>query len=144
MRANERGEGLVEVVVAAAIASIALAAVLAATVTATHRFGAQPIDEALRATVQRELRIALDILKYQGGTIAPATVATSAPLPGGSPLPIHLSISTNAIAAGGYTVTITASADGRNESATVTTSVPQPVPLPSSQVVSPANGAAPI
>jgi hypothetical protein len=144
VRRNERGEGLVEVVVAAAVASIALAAVLSALVSATHRFGAQPVDEALRAVVERELRIAVDVLKYQGGSIAPATIATSAPLPGGSALPIHLSISTNAIVSGGYTVSITASADGRTESATMTTSVPQPVPVPSAQIVAPSNGQAPI
>ncbi len=144
MRRNERGAGLVEAVVAAAVASIAIAAILSALVTATHRFGAKPIDEALRACVQRELRVAVDVLKYEGGAIAPATVATSAPLPGGSPLPIHLSISTSAVAAGGYTVTVTASADGTNESATMTTGVPQPIPLPSARIVSPSNGAAPI
>ncbi len=144
MRRNERGEGLVDVVVAAAIVSIALAAILSAVVTATHRFGAQPVDEALRGCVQRELRIAVDVLKYQGATIAPAAIATSAPLPGGSPLPIHLSISTSRIAAGGFSVTVTASADETNESATMTTSVPEPVPLPSAQIVSPSNGQAPI
>jgi hypothetical protein len=144
VRPNERGEGLVEVIVAAAVASIAVAAILGAAVAATHRFGAQSVDEALRSVVQRELRVAIDLLKYQGGSIAPATVATSAPLPGGSPLPIHVSISANAIAAGGYTLSITATADGRNESATLTTSVAQPVPLPSAQIVSPSNAAAPI
>jgi hypothetical protein len=144
VRRNERGGGLVEVVVAAAIAGIAIAAILSAIVTATHRFGARPVDEALRACVQRELRVAADVLKYQGASVAPASVATSAPLPGGSPLPIHLSISANVVASGGYTVTVTANADGTDESATMTTSVPALVPLPSAQIVSPSNGAAPI
>ena len=144
MRWNQRGEGLVEVVVAAAICSIAIAAILSAVVAATHRFGAQPVDEALRHCVEREIRVAIDVLKYQGGSIAPAAIATSAPLPGGSPLPIHVSISANAIAGGGYSVTVMASADGTNESATMTTSVPEPAPLPSAQIVSPSNGAAPI
>lgn len=144
MRRGERGEGLVDVVVAVAVASIAIAATLSAIITAAHRFGAQPVDEALRMCVQRELRVAVDVLKYQGGSIVPATVATSVPLPSGSPLPIHLSISTTAIAAGGYSVTVSATADGTNENATTTTSVPQPVPLPSAQIVSPSNGAAPI
>lgn len=143
MRADERGEGLVDAVIAAAIASIAVAAVLSAIVAATHRFGAAPVDEALRATVQRELRVAIDVLKYQGSSIAPVTIATSAPLPGGSPLPIHLSISTSA-GTGGSSITIAASADGRSESASVTTTVPAPVPLPSARVTAPQNGAAPI
>lgn len=143
MRSNERGEGLVEAVIAAAVASIAVAAVLSALVTATHRFGAAPIQEALRASVQRELRVAADVLKYQGSTIAPVTIATSAPLPGGSPLPIHLSLSTKAVAGGGSSVTISAVADGRSESATLTTTVPAPVPLPSARIVAPQNGAAP-
>ncbi len=144
VRVNERGEGLIEVVVAAAVASIAMAAVLGAIISATHRFGAAPIDEALRAAVQRELNVAVDVLKYQGGTIAPTTVATSAPLAGGSPLPIHLSITTNPIGSGGTSVTISASADGRSESATMTASVAQPVPLPSAQIVAPSNAQAPL
>ena len=144
MGTNERGEGLVEVIVATAVASIAMAAVLGAIVTATHRFGAAPVDEALRAVVLRELHVAVDVLKYQGGTIAPATIATSAPLPGGSPLPIHLSIATNPIGSGGTSVTISAGADGRSESATMTTSVSEPVPIPSAQIVAPSNGQAPI
>ncbi len=144
MRPNERGEGLIDAVIGAAIASIAVAAVLTGLVTATHRFGAAPVDEALRAAVQREVRVAADVLKYQGGSVAPATIATTAPFPGGSTIPIHLSISTNAIATGGYTVTIAATADGRSERATLTTTVPQPVPLPSTQIVAPQTAAAPL
>lgn len=144
MRANERGQSLVDAVIAAAVASIAVAAVLSALVAATHRFGAVPVEEALRTTVQRELRVAADVLKYQGSSIAPVTIATSAPLPGGSPLPIHLSISTSPVGTGGSSVTITASADGRSESATVTTTVPAPVPLPSARIIAPQGGSAPI
>jgi hypothetical protein len=144
VRTDERGEGLVDAVVAGAIASIAVAAIISGTLAATHRFGAQPVEESLQHLVQREMRIAADVLKYQGGTIAPTTIATTAPLPGGSPLPVHVSIAVTALTTGGYSIDVQATADSRSESATVTTTVPQPVPLPSSNITSPDAAAAPI
>jgi hypothetical protein len=144
VRAYERGESLVEAVVVAALASIACASVLTGVIAAAHRFGPDPIEETLRGIAQRELRVAVDVLKYQGGSIVPATIATTAPLPGGSPLPIHLSITTSAMSSGGTSITIDTSADAGNERVTMTTSVARPVPLPSSQIAAPSNGQAPI
>lgn len=143
MRAHERGESIVDALVATAIIAMVAGAVVEGALAATHQFGAQPVNEALRAIATRELRIAVDVLKYQGGSIAPATIATSAPMPGGSPIPIHLSI-TSAIVGGGFAVTVQAAADGRMQSATMSANVPQPVPLPSSEIASPSGGAAPI
>lgn len=144
MRRSERGEGIVEVVVAAALISIAFAAVISGSLAAAHRFGAQPVDRALQALSQRELRVAVDVLKYQGGSIAPVTLETTAPLPGGSPVPIHLSIAATSLVGGGYSVIVHAAADGTNEGATASATVPQPVPLPSSEVPSPGNAPAPL
>lgn len=143
VRGGERGEGVVEVVIASAMVGIALAAVLSGAVAAAHRFGAQPADEALRALAQRELRIAVDVMKYRGGRISPAAISTTAPIPGGSPLPVHLSISI-APAGGGYGITLTASADGSAQSATAATNVAQPVPAPSSLVAVPGSAPAPL
>ncbi len=138
---SERGESLIEVVIAVAIVAIGSAALLAGTMAAAHRFGPDPQRAALQNVVQREMRIAVDVLKYQGAAIAPATVATTVPMPGTSPAPAHLSIATTPVGAG-IAITISASLDnGAGKSATLTTTVPQPAPLPSSTIL--VNGSAP-
>ncbi|HET9029732.1 MAG TPA: prepilin-type N-terminal cleavage/methylation domain-containing protein [Candidatus Aquilonibacter sp.] len=144
MRSSERGEGLVEVLVASAIVGMVIAAVISGTVAATHQFGARSSDAALRQAAFRELRIATDILKYQGGSIAPAAIATTAPLPGASPMPVHLSIATTLFSSGGFSVAVTVrnDIDGRAFSASAT--LPRPVPLPSSLITAPVNGQAPL
>jgi hypothetical protein len=136
------GESLVEVVIAVAIVSIACAALLGGTLAAARRFGPDVARSALDRTAQREMRIALDLMKYQGNAIAPTTVATTIPMPGASPAPAHVSISTVVLAGGAVTLAIRASLDARSTDAvTLTTTVPPGVPLPSSTFV--VNGGAP-
>ncbi len=135
MRQHERGDSLIEVVVAVAIVAIALGAVMAATISATHRFGPDPQMAALQRQAGREMRLATDIMKYQGSSIAPATVATTVPLTGASPIPAHLSISVSPAPQSGFAITITATSDrDPSETATVQSTIPQPVPLPLSTV----------
>jgi hypothetical protein len=130
----ERGEGLVEAIVATAIAAAVLSALLGALVAVTHRFGDQPVQQALDAAVAREMRVAVDVLKYGGATIAPATIATSVPMPGASPLPVQMSIATSA-AGGATTVTITASAQSHPpRTASLSTTIARPAPLPNSSI----------
>src|SRR5271170_7819567 len=52
---SERGESMVEVVVAVAIFGVASAALLAGTIAAAHRFGPDPAAAALRRALQREM-----------------------------------------------------------------------------------------
>lgn len=145
VRANERGEGLIEVAVAAAVVGIVLAAIVSGMIAATRQFGANAIDEALRHLVEREARVAADILKYEGGAVVPETIQTTAPLSGASPIPVQLSIaSTTLTSGGGYRITVSARTVETGRSATVTTTLPAPVPLPASTVAAPLDGAAPL
>ena len=139
---GERGESLIEIVVAVAIVAIATSAVLAGTIVAAHRFGPDASKVALHNVLHREMRIAVDVMKYQGGAIAPTTVATSIPMPGASPAAAHLSIATQALAGGVTAIRIDATLDADvAKTASLTTNVPAPAPLPSSTVS--ATGSAP-
>jgi hypothetical protein len=141
---EERGESLAEVVVATAIAAIALTALLGGTLAATHRFGPDPVHVALERALAREMRIAVDLMKYQGGIIQPATIATSIPMPSGSPVPVHLSIASAPLAGGGMNVTLSATSDvDAHESATIESAIPAPAPLPGSSIAAPSPVAAP-
>ena len=132
---DERGESLIEIVVAVAIVAIATSALLAGTISAAHRFGPDASKLALNNVLHREMRIAVDVMKYQGSTIAPTTVATTIPMPGASPAATHLSIATHALAGGATAITIDASLDtNTNGTLSLTTNVPAPVPLPSSTI----------
>lgn len=138
---SERGESLVEVVVTVAIVALACAAVLSGTLVATHRFGPTLEQSALQAAVHREMRVAVDVLKYQGNILVPTTVATSIPVPGASPLAAHVSLSTSRLSSGATTIGIAASLDSNTDTVTLSTTVAPPVPLPSSTVL--VSGSAP-
>ncbi len=145
MRENERGEGLLEAIVAAAIVSVVVAEVLGGVIAATSHFGPDPIHEALAQRAQSEVRVAIDTLKYQGSTLVPNTVATSVPLPGGNPIPVHETLATSNNADGSIAITISASADGRtDEHASASASVANPAPLPSSSIPGASSGNSPI
>jgi Tfp pilus assembly protein PilV len=140
----ERGDSLLEVVVAVAIIVVAAGALGAATITAVHRFGSDPLQSALEATVTREMRIAVDVLKYQGSNLPATTVATAIPLPSGSPLPAHLSLSTTTAANGAVTIVLSASDDNdATKSATLSQTIAAPAPLPGARLPASSNGAAP-
>lgn len=135
MEPFERGDSLVEVIVAVAVIAITLGAVLSGTVAAAHRFGSDPVQDVLQAKVLDETRIATNLLKYQGVSLTPAVIATTIPIAGASPLPAHLSLAVATTAAGGYIVTIRAQSDRDSSAiATVRTLIARPVPLPSSTV----------
>ena len=145
MKRSERGSSLIEVVVAVAIIVIATTAILSATMGAAHRFGPDPIREALQHHVQREMRIAIDLLKYQGASLASATAATSIPLPGASPLPAHVSLTVSALPQGGTAIALTAQSDAdSSKTVTMQTIIAHPAPLPSSTVQSNLTVAAPV
>lgn len=144
MRSSERGESLIEVVVSCAIVAVITGAAGAALIAATHRFGPDPRQQALETVVANEMRVALDVAKYRGATLAPVSIATTVPLPSSSPLPVTLLLTPTNIAGGGVTIAITAtSASDATTSATLVQTIAAPAPLPGSSVMAPSDGAAP-
>jgi prepilin-type N-terminal cleavage/methylation domain-containing protein len=144
VRSGERGDSLLEVVVAVAIFAIAAGALAAATIAAAHRFGPDPIASALEATVTREMRVAVDVMKYQGGSLTPTTIATTIPMPSGSPLPAQLSLAATTAPDGAVTIVLTAtSTDDSSKSVTMSQTIAAPAPLPGARIPAAANGAAP-
>jgi hypothetical protein len=133
---GERGQSLVEAIVAVAVASVVVSAVLGAAIVANAHFGANPAQSALAGTVRREMDVARNLAKYQGASLQPRTVQTTAPLPDGSPLPASLSLSVAAQPSGALQVTISASATWRGTPYTyaMTSALLAPAPLPGSTV----------
>ena len=144
VRSGERGESLVEVVVAVAIVAIATGALGAAAIAAVHRFGPDPVQSALEASVTREMRVAVDVMKYQGARLPTASVATTVPLPSGSPIPVSyvLSGQTNADSSVTIVLSVTDS-DDSTKSATLSQTIAAPAPLPGARVPAASNGSAP-
>jgi type II secretory pathway pseudopilin PulG len=144
VRPSERGETLIEVVVACAVIAVITGAIGAALIAATHRFGPDVQQQALEQTVANEMRVAIDVAKYQGSTLAAASIATTAPLPSSSPLPIALSLNSVSTGSGAVTITITASTTSTpTKSASLTQTIVAPAPLPGSSVTSGVSGNAP-
>ncbi len=144
MRNLERGDSLVEVVIAVAIIAVAASAFGAALIAAEHRFGPDPIESALEATVTREMRIAVDVIKYQGASLPSTSVATTIPLPSGSPLPAHLSATSATAADGSVTIVLRATDDNdASKSATLSQTIAAPAPLPGARVPATLGGSAP-
>jgi hypothetical protein len=140
----ERGETLIEVVVTTGVVAVTLVALISATLAATHRFGPDPIQTALQMTLQNEMRVAADVLKYQGGSVSAQSVATAIPMPSGSPLPAHISIGVSPLPGGGIALTLHAASDAdSNEATTLNATLPAPVPLPGSTITAPSTAPAP-
>ncbi|MGB8519492.1 MAG: hypothetical protein WCD38_04955 [Candidatus Tumulicola sp.] len=133
----QRGSALVETAIAVAIAGLVAGAVLDATVLATRSAGMRPIRDALENEVRRELPVALDVLKYQGGTIVPAAIATTLPMPAGSPLAARVSITVSPDPSGAISVTVTARAGNPAQHATLSSTVGAQAPLPGTVITAP-------
>jgi Tfp pilus assembly protein PilE len=143
VRSDERGESLIEVVVAVAVVAIVTGALGSALVAAVHHFGGDPIQTALETSVAREMRVAVDVMKYQGASLPSATVATAVPLPSGSPLPVSYAISSHSNADGSVTIVLSATdSNDSSKSATLSQTIAAPAPLPGARI-SGANGSAP-
>lgn len=137
---SERGESFVEVIVTVAIVAMATAAILGATVVAAHRFGPDANTTALRSALRREMRVAVDLVKYQGSAIAPTSVATSVPVPGASPLAAHFSVATTSLASGQTSITLSGSLDNDpSATASISSTLSAPAPLPSSTITTVGN-----
>jgi hypothetical protein len=130
---------LLEATVAAAIVATVTGATLGAAASATKAAGGNPVRDALQAAATREMRVALDVLKYQGASIVPRAVPTGVPLATGTPLPAQLSIAASPDSNGALDVTVTAAAeDGSGQVARVTETLDARAPLPGSQTRTPA------
>jgi len=141
---GQRGNTLAEAAVAVAILAIVCTAAGGAMLTASHAASGSPATAALQQTVARELAIAVDVLKYDDATVPPASIATSAPMPAGTPLPIQLSIGTASRPDGTLQITIAAEAlDGSNARARLEAVVGHRAVLPGAQVVAPQLAPAP-
>ena len=115
----------------------------AATIAAVHRFGPDPIQSALEASVTREMRIAVDVMKYQGGTLPSGSLATTIPMPSGSPLPVSYAISTTN-ASGAVTIVLSATdSSDSTKNVTLSQTILAPAPLPGARVSAPIQGNAP-
>ena len=133
---------MIEATVAVAIFSLLAFALAGAAVIATRGAAHDPAQAALARTAQGEALLAADVLKYDGSHLTPQAVATTVPLPNGSPLPAIVSLSVSRPNAGRVRIRGQASAsDG--ERAEVTLEAPPPVPLPGSQLDAPLNAAQP-
>jgi prepilin-type N-terminal cleavage/methylation domain-containing protein len=140
----ERGDSLVEVVVAVAIIAIAVGALGGTLIAAEHRFGPDPIESALEETTTREMRIAVDVMKYQGASLPSTSLATTIPLPSGSPLPVVLSVTTATAADGSVTIVLSADdSNDANKSATLSQTIAAPAPLPGARLPAMSSGSAP-
>ncbi len=136
-RQSERGSTLVETAIAVAIAGVVAGAALDATILATHAAGLRPVRDALESELRREMPVALDILKYQGGAIAPAAVATTLPMPAGTPLTAKVSIAVSPDPAGSTRVTLTAEGGDPPQRARLTAALGAQTLVPGTIVTAP-------
>jgi type II secretory pathway pseudopilin PulG len=137
---RQRANTLIEVAVATAIIAIAAGAALSAFLsTGRHRFE-RDRREVLEACVRRELSTAVDIVKYNGGSIVPASVATTLPMPGGSPLPATVTLSIRR-AGGAMQIDVSAQASGATsdgdaaQRAELRATVASQAPMPGSELL---------
>ncbi len=140
---SQRGTTLAETAVTVGIVAIVAGAVLHGALVAARGAG-DARTAALRQAAARELSIALDLLKYDDATLAPASVATSVPMAAGSPLPAQLSISAAAQTDGALLVTVEAAAsDGSGKRASLAAILARRSVLPGTQVRAPGLAPAP-
>jgi prepilin-type N-terminal cleavage/methylation domain-containing protein len=141
---GQRGTSLIETTVALAIVAIVAGATLSAASVGARAAGSDTARSALQAAAQREMCVALDVLKYQGSIISPASVATALPMPAGSPLPATLSVQTAALSGGAISVAVTAATDSfPQQTATLRATVAQQAPLPGTRMRDPVLAPAP-
>lgn len=124
---------LTEAAFAIVIFALFAGATLGATLVATHAAASDPIRDALQDEAEREMYVALDVMKYRGATLAPNAVQTTIPTASGS-IPASVSIVTAVAPDGALAISVTTVATGdTNERATITNTLDARAPLPSSQ-----------
>ena len=111
---------------------------------ATHAAARTAMRAVMQEAAEREMRVALDVLKYQGGSLAPVSVATALPLGSGSPLPVQVSVSAALGSDGTTAVTVGVVATGdSSQRVTLTGTLDRRAPLPGTVLHAPGLAPAP-
>jgi hypothetical protein len=133
---GQRGQSLIESIVAAAIATVVASVTLGAAVAASAHFGPDPAQSALTSAVRREMSVARDLTKYEGAVLQARSIPTSVPFPDGSPLPATISLNASTLPSGAVAITITASASWHNaqRSFSLSSTLLAPAPVPGSTI----------
>lgn len=135
---------LLETVVALGILATVAGVTLQAGAMATHAAANAALRAVLQDAAERELRVALDVVKYQGGSLAPATIATALPLQAAPPLPVRLSLAATAQSNGAIVVTVSAAPiDDPSQRVSANATLDRRAPLPGAVVRAPGLAPAP-
>ena len=128
---GQRGSTLLEATIAIGIVAVVGGAALSAGSMAAGAAGHAAVRAALQDAAERELHVAVDALKYQGVSLVPATIATSVPLAGASPVPAQISLSSTTTASGATSIGITVSLrTDPAQNATIYATLDERAPLP--------------
>jgi len=135
---------LFETTIAIGILATVAGATLEVSAMATHAAANAAMRGVLQDAAEREMRVALDVLKYQGGALVPVTIATSLPLGSASPLPVRLSLTSSVGASGATTVRVgVVAVDDPAQQMTLTGTLDRRAPLPGAMLRAPGLVAAP-
>ncbi len=125
------------------ILACVVGALLSLGTVAIRHFAPDPYQEAMDRATGQEARIAADLLKYGGTTLAPASLATTVPLPSASPLPVHMVLDVRSQSDGSTLITVSATSSSPARSASAHLLLTHRAPPPGSSVLAPAMVAAP-
>jgi hypothetical protein len=90
------------------------------------------------------MAVAVDVLKYQGATVEPASIATTVPMPTGSPLAARLSIAASPAPNGSLRIAIAAWAvDGAKDRVELFATLASRAPAPGATLAAPGLAPAP-
>ena len=120
-----------------------LGALLNLALVAIRHFGPDPYQETMDRAAAREARIAADLLKYGGTTLAPASLATTVPLPSASPLPVQMVLDVRSQSDGSTAITVRTTSSFPVRSASASLVVAHRAPPPGANVIAPMTVAAP-
>ena len=140
---GESGASLLEAVIAMGILACVLGVLLNLATNAIRHFGPDPYQEAIDRAAAREAHIAADLLKYSDATLAPASLATTVPLPSASPLPVQLVLDVRSQSDGSTAITVRATSSLPVRSASANLLLAHRAPPPGANVIAPATVAAP-
>ncbi|MGC8484253.1 MAG: hypothetical protein ACP5O6_01265 [Candidatus Baltobacteraceae bacterium] len=145
MSRRDLGFTALETIVAAGLIAVVLATVGAGIVRESTSFSNAATADTLAAAAREEARIAADAVKYDGSVLSPSSVATTLPMPVGSPISAEISLSTQSLADGAVSVRVRAVGDTAAGQIVrdATLIVERRVPLPGSSVIAPTLVAAP-
>jgi hypothetical protein len=129
---------LFETTIAIGILATLAGTTLGVSAMAAHAAANAAMRSVMQDAAEREMRVALDVLKYQGGALAPVAIATTLPLSGASPLPVQLSLSASTAPSGATSVTIAVVAtDDSAQRVTIGGTLDRRAPVPGSVLHAP-------